>query len=344
MDRWRAAALCAGLAIACGGDPEPAPDAGYEQSESGASDPGNSAPVIESVRLEPAEPRPGERVTAYVEASDPEGDKVELDYQWRVGGWEVDEAHGKQSMVVAGDREPGSWIEVTVVASDDSSESPAMTASVPVGNMPPQISNIELSPFGKPSAGTDITANPKAVDPEGNDIEYRYAWRVNGSPVGEDGPTLSASKFKRGDRIEVEVVASDRTDESVLATPPIEVVNAAPRIVSQPGPLGSDGVFRYKLQVEDPDGDALFRYRLVKGPDGMKVGFDDGQMTWQPPSDAPGSADVEIEVEDRFGGKAVHRFGLEYSFAPEKAAPPAKRGEKASARSDEDGEGEAESD
>ena len=89
--------------------------------------------------------------------------------------------------------------------------------------------------------------------------------------------------------------------------------------------------------TEDPDGDKVFRYRLLTGPHGMTVGFDDGEMKWSPPTDKPGSADVEIEVEDRFGGKAVHRFALEYAFETRKAeAPPAKRGEKRSERSDED--------
>jgi hypothetical protein len=335
-----AAALCCWVGIACGGDPDPAP--GAEQGADGAlSSAINESPVIESVSLDPANPHPGQRVTARVEASDPEDDKITYDYRWRVNGWEVDSANGQSSLHVE-KNEPGASIEVTVVARDATGESAPLTASAQVGNLPPTIVQVVMRPLGQVNVGSDVTASPMATDPEGSEIEYRYSWRVNGDSVGDDGPTLPASAFKRGDRIELEVVASDGTDESEpLVSPPIEVANAAPHVVSQPGAIGADGVFRYKVEAEDPDGDKVFRYRLLKGPNGMTVGFDDGQMKWDPPSDAPGTADVEIEVEDRFGGKALHRFALEHSFQTEKAsAPPAKRSEKAGARSDADGESE----
>jgi hypothetical protein len=344
MKRIVAAALCCWVGVACGGDPDPAPGAQEQGAQDALSSALNEAPVIESVSLDPAEPRPGQRVTARVEASDAEGDKIRFDYHWRVNGWEVDSADGQASLHVE-KNEPGASIEVTVVARDGSGESAPITASTRVGNLAPTIVQVVMRPLGQINAGTDVTANPMATDPEGNEIEYRYAWRVNGDPAGGDGPTLPASEFRRGDRIELEVVASDGSNESEpLVSPAIEVANAAPRVVSQPGPIGSDGVFRYKIQAEDPDGDKTFRYRLVKGPNGMTVGFDDGEMKWSPPTDEPGTADVEIEVEDRFGGKAVHRFALEYAFQTEKAAPPAKQAEKAKKRSDASDEDESDGD
>jgi len=344
MKRAMAAALCCWVGVACGGDPDPAPGAEEQGGGDEQSSAINQAPVIESVSLDPTDPHPGQRVTARVEASDPEDDKISYDYHWRVNGWEVDSADGQASLHVE-KNEPGASIEVTVVARDANGESEPITASARVGNLAPTIVQVVLRPLGQVNVGSDVTASPVATDPDGNEIEFHYTWRVNGNSAGEDGPTLPASAFKRGDKIELEVVASDGNGESEpLVSPPIEVANAAPRVVSTPGPIGSDGVFRYKLDTEDPDGDKMFRYRLVKGPNGMTVGFDDGQMKWEPPTDTPGTADVEIEVEDRFGGKAVHRFALQYAFETEKAAPPAKRAEKAKARSDADDEGEAESD
>jgi Big-like domain-containing protein len=333
MKRVIAAALCCWVGVACGGDPDPAP-AGHEQGGDDAlSSTINQAPVIESVGLEPTNPRPGQRVTAHVEASDPDGDKIHYDYHWRVNGFDVGSAEGQPSLHVE-KNEPGASIEVTVVAHDEAGESQPMTASTRVGNLPPTIVQVVMRPLGQVTAGSDVTASPMATDPDGNDIEYRYTWRVNGNQVGDGGPTLPASNFKRGDKIELTVVASDGTDDSEpLVSPPIEVANAAPHVVSQPGPIGADGVFRYKIQTEDPDGDKLFRYKLVKGPTGMTVGFDDGEMKWTPPTDKPGTADVEIEVDDRFGGTATHRFSLEYAFETKKESPPAKQADKASKRS-----------
>jgi hypothetical protein len=75
--------------------------------------------------------------------------------------------------------------------------------------------------------------------------------------------------------------------------------------------------------VEDPDGDNAFRYRLVKGPSGMTIGFDDGQIKWEPPADAAGTHEVEVEVADLFGGKSTYRFSLELSYETVKSAPAA---------------------
>src|SRR5215470_3067570 len=46
----------------------------------------------------------------------------------------------------------------------------------------------------------------------------------------------------------------------------------------------------------------------------MSVGFDDGKVKWEPPADAAGTHDVEIEVEDLFGGSSTYRFALQLSY------------------------------
>lgn len=315
------AALCGWLLLqGCGGEPA-APAAGQEVAEGAASATQNGPPVIEEVALEPARPRPGEMVTARVVAHDPEGDPFALDYAWRVSGRTVDAAAGSSSLHVEGvGRE--SAIEVTVVARDAHGESQPATAVARVGNLPPSIVTVGMQPEGHVSAGTDIVATPRATDPEGGEIEYHYHWTVNGQTVPVDGPTLPGNLFSRGDTVVLEVVASDGNEESEpVVSPPIPVGNAAPRVVSQPGQISADGIFHYALVAEDPDGDKTFRYRLLKGPRGMAIGFDDGKLEWEPPADAAGTHEVEIEVADLFGGKATYRFSLELSYESVKGQP-----------------------
>jgi hypothetical protein len=317
MGGWKAALLCGGLLLqGCGGDPA--------QDATGAgSAADNRPPEIESVALEPASPRPGQRVSARVVADDPDGDPIRLDFRWRVAGRPVPEADGRPSLhVEGGDRDAS--IEVSVVASDGRAQSDPATASAHVGNLPPTIVQVVLKPLGPVSAGHDVTASPRSTDPDGGEIDYRYRWSVNGEELPDVGATLAARHFSRGDRIELEVVASDGEDESApVRSPPIEVVNAAPRIVSRPGRIGADGVFRYAVRVEDPDGDEGFRYRLLKGPSGMSIDPEQGELRWTPAFDAVGSHPVEIEVEDPHGGRATQSFALEllYGAEPPPAAP-----------------------
>jgi hypothetical protein len=275
--------------------------------------------VIDEVTLLPSRPRPGETVQVQVQAHDPDGDSLTFDYHWRASGRTLPEADGKSAIHVER-LERQSAIEVTVVAHDEHGESAPQTATARVGNLPPTILTVGMQPEGKVSAGVDITATPRATDPEGGEIEYHYHWMVNGESVPIEGATLPGDRFQRGDHIVLEVVASDGdADSEPVVSPPIPVVNAPPRVVSEPGQISADGIFRYALKTEDPDGDSTFRYRMVKGPRGMSVGFDDGKVKWEPPADAAGTHDVEIEVEDLFGGSSTYRFALQLSYQTQQA-------------------------
>jgi len=316
------AALCGWLLLqGCGGG-EPAAPAADGADGQAAGSALNSPPVIQSVALVPSRPRPGETVQANVVANDPDGDPITLEYHWRVAGQSVDAPPDRSSLhVESHGRE--SAIEVTVVAHDAQGASSPETAVAHVGNLPPTIVQVVLQPSGKVSAGTDITASTRASDPEGSELEYHYHWTVNGRTAPVEGPTLPGNQFQRGDTIALEVVASDGEEDSEpVQSPPIPVVNAPPRITSQPGQIGADGIFRYNVVAEDPDGDKSFRYRLNEGPPGMSIGFDDGKLKWEPPADVAGSHPVEIEVEDLFGGKSTQKFALTLSYETQ-GQPPA---------------------
>jgi hypothetical protein len=180
-------------------------------------------------------------------------------------------------------------------------------------------------------------AAPEGVDPDGDRLRYSYRWLVDGEPLPDEEPTLRGDRFRRGDSIELEVVANDGTEDSeTFRSDPIEVANAAPRITSTPGALGKDGAFRYEVTAQDPDGDTSFRYRLVEAPAGMTIGFDDGVVAWQPGDDAEGNHAVEVEVSDLFGGRATQPFEIRLAYAKGDEAPPASASDDEDAVSDDD--------
>jgi hypothetical protein len=292
------------LALGCGGGDDAA-------LASSASRGVNLPPVVREVALEPATPRPGERVTARVEVEDPEGDAVSLEYHWTIAGREAS-ASGPFVAVTGAQRDD--LVEVEVVARDASGQSQPETASARVGNLPPTLLRVDLPAKDQIHTGADLTAAPRATDPEGDAVEFGYRWWVNGREQEVREATLPSSAFARGDLIELEVSASDgRDDARPVRSAPIEVGNAPPLITSTPGPLGADGVLRYSVEAVDPDGDGGLRYRLIEGPTGMTVGFSDGKLEWTPGAKA-GRHKVAISVEDADGAATVQRFELDLSL------------------------------
>ena len=323
--RISAAAACviAMLATAaCGGDDQsqattasrPAAQAAAEGYEAVSP---NRAPIVEHVALTPAAPTANDRLRAQVKVSDPDGDRVAVTYTWWANGRKAGEGSSFDLSGVA----RGAKVEVSVVADDGRIESSPVTASVSLGNSAPKIEAIRFEPSGAWVANQSVAALPEAVDPDGDPLTFEYTWYLNGDQLFEDGPTIDGSTLKRGDAVELVVVASDGHAESdELRTQTIEVSNAAPEITSQPGAIGPDGVFRYQMRATDPDGDRAFMYRVVQSPPGAEMDVLDGKLTWQPDTSQSGAHGFELEVDDRMGGTATQKFTLTVHFDD---APPA---------------------
>jgi hypothetical protein len=258
-------------------------------------------------------------LTAFVEASDAEGDEMRLDFEWTVDGVRI---ANSTSELMLQDVRKGSYITVEVVASDSEGVSRSYQASVTVGNRPPVLQGVVLEPLGEVSASNDVTAVPRSYDPDGDDVTYEYSWRINGEPARSEGAVLSAREFERGDEITLEVVANDGEGSSEpLVSAGIKVVNANPRITSSPAGFGGER-FVYLVKVDDPDGDRRLRFHLQKGPDGMTIDNLGGKIRWNPSSGQEGAHPVEVVVVDGQGGEARQHFEIDLSFEDEVPASP----------------------
>jgi len=311
---------CLGLGIACGGEEAISPETGAAAIPAEAA--ANQPPRIERLRLEPAEPMPGDTLRAVATVRDPDGDRVTQSFRWQVSGRELPESGPAIELreVVKGED-----IEVEVTASDGHATSEPRTASTTVANRRPVLENVALQPQGSVLPGQPAVATPIAKDPDGDSLEYRFRWSVNDTILdGEDEATLDTEGLRSGDQIRVQVVASDGDAESDAAWSGVLLVgNAAPEIVSTPSGVAAGEVFRYTVEARDPEGDRSLRFQLRKGPAGMTLNPILGELVWQPRADQAGAHPVEIAVEDSRGATAVQVFELTVgpSATPAPAAP-----------------------
>ena len=127
-------------------------------------------------------------------------------------------------------------------------------------NRAPTIAAVTLVP-DTPRPGDPIDAAIDVQDPDGDGVRLEIEWRVNGKLlVGEGRPRLPGSDLKKGDRVELRVVASDGRLSSSAFVKRVRVGNQPPRLQ---GVAFSGGDWRAGDPIDaspvasDPDGDAL---------------------------------------------------------------------------------------
>lgn len=128
------------------------------------------------------------------------------------------------------------------------------------------LSSRGFSVFVAPSAPSRIAPPSISVkSPPGHGADVLHVeWFVNGSEQ-ESGPTLSSSRFQRGDRIRANVKLRAGGDEILLTTPEVVAVNGLPAATDvriEPISPFSGSTVRTVVEARDPDGDPLtFKYR-----------------------------------------------------------------------------------
>ena len=187
-----------------------------------------------------------------------------------------------------------------------------LRAEIGVSNSPPTVTHVTMT-FTTASGKAEVQTTVECLDPDRDHLEYAYRWFKNGTPIGgANEANLPASAFARGDRIAVEVVASDGASQSpAFRSEPLALDNHPPQFTSQPSaPGAADSTFHYKAVASDPDGDKL-TYELVSGPDGMTVDTE-GNVTWVLPQreQRRGEQSVVLRASDASGGQATQAFTI----------------------------------
>jgi hypothetical protein len=260
----------------------------------------NEPPRVDRLVLNPRAPLPGQRVEAHVEASDPDGDPIRLELEWRLAGRTVEQ--GSRTAIVLEGARKGDEVAVFVTATDGRDLSDPVRGSVNVGNTAPLIRAFYLAPDGEIAPGQEVTAAPQAMDADGDALDYEFEWILNGRKVrGEDQAVFNTERLKRGDRLQARVRVSDGDEWSPVAESMTLTL------------------------ANDPDGDRSLRFRLLEGPAGMTVDSVTGRLSWRPGPDEVGTHAVEVAVADAEGAESAMRFELNVSGGAASEPAPAKR-------------------
>lgn len=319
---WIATAVLIAGGTACGGNDEAAAPEASVKVERAVSTAKNHAPVIRSVRLDPAAPVDGDRVQAIVSVADEDGDPIELGFEWQISGHRIPTGEPYIELKGATKRD---LIEVAVKASDGKLQSDTVRAEARVPNRRPTLVGVAIRPQPEVLAGETLVATAQANDPDGDPTAYSYSWRVNGELQTNTGDTFETDDLVKGDEIQAIVVASDGTaDSDDLESVVVRVGNSHPEIVSVPEGNWTNEGFSYEVRATDPDNDGPLRYALKTGPKGMRVDSVLGKVFWQPKPDQTGVHPVEIAVSDPAGATSVQIFEITVKAEGEDpTAPPA---------------------
>jgi hypothetical protein len=132
----------------------------------------NRAPVITTIKVEPATPRTMDDIKVTVEAEDPDGGHVRLEYSWLLNDLEL---RGQRRDVLPHTFfSKGDMVKVRVIAKDREVETEGSGPLIIVRNTPPEIVN-------KAGSLRSIDGyQVQAQDLDGDEL----SWRLEGHPEG----------------------------------------------------------------------------------------------------------------------------------------------------------------
>ena len=143
--------------------------------------------------------------------------------------------------------------------------SAAATAPASGEARPPAVERVRIEP-DEPIPGGRARALVEVSDPDGGPVRLRYAWTLAGAPVGGDAPELSLEQGRKGQELELTVVASDAGAESEPRRARVVLGNRPPRLtgvaLEPANGLRAGGRVKAVPDAADPDDDAL-RFEVV---------------------------------------------------------------------------------
>lgn len=194
---------------------------------------GNSAPVLDHVRIRPATVYSTTDVRGEAGiTTDADGDDTVVSHQWFINGSPVD---GSMASGPKGDFTRGDVIALEAWASDGYVDGPKVRDEVTVGNLSPVVTNVRIDANWLYADTTPRCAWDPPTDPDGDDVQVvRVDWYVNTRLALSDSETFEGvvnERFVAGDDIICTVLVEDEAGAQVQEeSPALRVRNSYPTV------------------------------------------------------------------------------------------------------------------
>lgn len=219
----------------------------------------NQAPEVNDLVLSPAEPTTVDDITATWVASDPDGDAiVETEILWYRNDIHEPEADGLNPLPHSFTTKGETWA-AWVRASDGNAWSflPS-SAQLSILNAAP-VAEVAMLTSPSFSALHPLTVNLSTTDADGDDVQVvDVRWRLNDveQSAGAGSLALPADALTEDDLWHALVTLDDGTDQTVVSTPSVLIVNGAPTVsITWPTEATSLVDLAPNIEVADVDGD-----------------------------------------------------------------------------------------
>jgi hypothetical protein len=127
-------------------------------------------------------------------------------------------------------------------------------------NRPPVVESVQIDPKS-PRPKDRLRAIAKGSDPDGDPVEFKYLWRIDGRPLAATTSEVDMGPVAKGSRIEVTVVGNDGHLESQPVTAVATVGNQPPDLtgvrLDAPAGISAGGSLVASPQATDADGDPI---------------------------------------------------------------------------------------
>ncbi|WP_444902578.1 FG-GAP-like repeat-containing protein [Microbulbifer sp. SSSA007] len=265
------------ILTACGGGSSNS-SSNSEPSSGQGDGANNTPPVINSLLLSPEQAYNDTPLSIQLDATDEDGDQLEVSYIWKNNEEVIGEATNSNLEPAYFNRGDNILVEASVT---DGKDTVTQTASITIQNRTPVIENlsfINLPVFTQP----DLQVTSTVSDEDGDQITSTYRWSVNQKEViGVTTDTLPSDYFSKDDQITVTLIASDG-DLATELSASTEVQDSLPvlTIVNMPETAQYGAEATFQIVAEDFDNDP-FTLEFQARPNGMEMD-ESGMVSWTP--------------------------------------------------------------
>ncbi|UCG92195.1 MAG: hypothetical protein JSV97_00365 [candidate division WOR-3 bacterium] len=278
------------------------------QKKEEARVPENTPPYITSAFIIPNNPQVGSRLNLRIDAGDKEGDKISYTVKWFLNNEEIGE--GVEFYVSEVKRGDMLYAEITPSDGKTLGE-PVNTAVIKVGNSPPEITRVTISPDAVFTSSDELTITGEGFDVDNDSLTYFCYWALNRTELLLDTSTtipLKNLNLKKGSVLRAELYAFDGSAVSAPYTVDITIGNSPPILIQD-----IDSIFynyqniTYQLPIVDPDNDPM-TFELLESPPGITIDQAEGRVYGS--VEKAGEFEIVVRATDVDGAYLDARFTL----------------------------------